>query len=195
MSEIERVGRMRPVETLMIEPAQRAGYDLTVLGTSNEPDGEMFWQAPSGRWWLFRDHRSDPTVEQYGGMVVPSEQREKLVRLLQTGFSPDIILTGHELPLGHSPGDPLPELVPTPRPQLIRPRSQRHAVLASESSHSVHMVGRVASSAIKRLAIGAVSAGIAMGIAMSNLDPVVLAGVRDPNSGALTWVEVARWSW
>ena len=27
------------------------------------------------------------------------------------------------------------------------------------------------------------------------LDPVIVAGVRDPGSGAVTWVEVARWAW
>jgi len=186
------------VEERLLLPARRAGFDLPVIGTSDEPNGDLYWQTRSGHWWLITDHRSDPTAEIYGGVVVPEAEREKLVRLLQEGFSPDRVLIGHEFPSGWEPGDPCPNLVPKAPPQLVTGTSLQlppRAELASASTQATLKLGRVALSAIKALVVGAATVGLAVGKAVSELDPIVMAGVRDPRTGAVTWVEVTRWSW
>jgi hypothetical protein len=186
MNEIERA-----VETRMIGPARRVGYELPIIGTTEEPRGEVQWQAPSGRWWLFRDHQTDPSAGLYGGVVVPNEQREKLKELLRQGFSADLILVGHELPLGYSPGDVIPDVVP-----------QRHPL--ATTSGQVWKVGRPAipsangaltiRRAVLKVTAGLIAGAAVLGAAIGSLDPVVIAGVRSP-SGAVTWVEVTRWNW
>lgn len=193
-------GPVPSVEARLLAPARRAGYELAVIGTSSEPDGPLYWQvAPGGNWWLFSDHRSDPTAEQYGGVVVPESERAKLARLLREGFSPDRILIGHELGPGFEPGSPLPQLVPTraAKPAVLPTQSEiarqsQHAVASAETAQTL---GRVAVKATVALARGALALGVAVGNVVGSLDPVIVAGVRDPGSGAVTWVEVARWTW
>lgn len=178
----------------LLEPARRAELNLPIVGTSTEPEGEVHWQAPSGQWWLIGDHRSDPTAEQYGGVVVPDEVQARLTRLLREGFAPDMILVGHEMPYGYSPGDPIPSLVPAPRRQLAPvavPQSTRALEAAATGTAVSLAVGRSAFRAIGVLAAKAAAVGSALG----ELDPIVIAGVRDERSGAVTWVEVARWGW
>lgn len=186
-------------EERLLAPARRAGYDLPVIGTSEEPDGDVYWQAPTGNWWLITDRRSDPTAALYGGVVVPDREREKLVELLRKGFSADRVLVGHEFPLDWSPGDPVPDLVPkVPSTQLVpRPslEAARRAEIAAASTRASAMLGRAALTATKALVVGAVAVGAAIGAGFAALDPVLIAGVRDSRTGAVTWVEVARWSW
>jgi len=190
---------MGRVEAQLLAPARRAGYELPVLGTSEEPDGDVYWQAPAGNWWLITDRRTDPTAALYGGVVVPEREREKLVELLREGFSPDRILVGHEFPLDWSPGDPVPDLVPKAPSTKLVPRvsleAAKRAEIAAASTQATLKLGRVALSAIKALVVGAATVGLAVGKAVSELDPIVMAGVRDPRTGAVTWVEVTRWSW
>lgn len=182
----------RAVETRVIAPARQAGYELPIIGTSEEPQGEVLWQAPSGHWWLFRDHESDPSAERYGGVVVPDDQREKLEELLRNGFSPDLILVGHEMPQDYSPGDAVPDVVPPRQRQLGPPPSRvwkaRQPVVVDGGTALA--MGRALFKATSAVVAGAVALGAALG----SLDPVVLAGVRHP-SGAVTWVEVTRWNW
>lgn len=184
-------------EERLLRPARRAGYDLPVIGTSEEPEGDVCWQAPSGHWWVIADRRDDPTAERYGGVVVPERERAKLAQLLREGFSPDRILVGHEFPLGWTPGDPVPDLVPTASRELVprSPQEDRRAELTNVSVQATATLGRAALTATKALAVGALAVGVAIGRAAAELDPIVIAGVRDPRTGAVTWVEVARWSW
>ena len=180
------------VEERLLLPARRAGYDLPVIGTSEEPAGDAYWQGPTGSWWLITDRRTDPTAEIYGGVVVPEAEREKLVRLLREGFAPDRILIGHEMGPRWTPGDPIPDFVPK-RPSA--PQGLQRADLAVASTKATMTLGHAAVTATKALFVGAVAVGSAVGQALSELDPVIIAGVRDPRSGAVTWVEVARWNW
>ncbi len=182
----------------LLLPARRAGHELPIIGTSDEPDGDLYWQAPSGHWWLFTDRRTDPTAEVYGGVVVPEDVREKLVDLLREGFAPDRILIGHEFPLDWAPGDPRPDLVPKAHPRLAqRPAAEvfRQADIPTVSTRGTLKLGRAVLTGMKALLVGAAAVGSVIGMALSQLDPVVVAGVRDPRTGAVTWVEVARWDW
>jgi hypothetical protein len=189
---------VRGTEERLLLPARRAGYDLPIIGTSDEPDDDVYWQAPSGHWWLITDRQTDPTAEMYGGVVVPQAEREKLTELLREGFSPDRILVGHEFPTGWSPGDPTPDLVPkastslAPRPALA---IERRDEIAATSTEVATTLGRATLSATKALVVGAAAVGAAIGQAFSGLDPIIIAGVRDPRTKAVTWVEVARWDW
>ena len=184
-------------EESLLAPARRAQLELPVIGTSEEPHGDVYWQDPTSQWWLFSHHLSDPTAEQYGGVVVPEEQREKLVRLLREGFSPDLVWVGHELPARWSPGETLPDLVPA------APASTALAIgggsikpeLSAGSAQAAVTIGRSAFKVTKTLVVGAATVGLALGATMAELDPIIIAGVRHPDLGAVTWVEVTRWSW
>lgn len=186
----------------LLGPARRAGYDLPVIGTSEAPEGEFLWQAPTARWWVFNDHRDDPTVAQYGGVVVPTDVKERLTKLLAEGFSPDLILIGHEMPDRWAPGDCVPELVPVstqtlPRADAATPVLQR--LVTSQTSRDVGVgalkVGKAAF--LGGLALGVLTGQVvaAVAAAAAQLDPVIVAGVRAPGASYATWVEVARWEW
>lgn len=179
-------------ETLLLAPARHAGYDLPVIGTSQAPEGEFVWQAPNGQHWIFNDHKDDPTAAQFGGVVVPDDVQERLVQLLKHGFAPDIILIGHELPASYSPGEPLPELVPVKPLELV---PLKPPAISPQTTETALTVGKASLKAMKMIVAAAVAAGTSIGAAVTKLDPIVIAGVRDPQTGAVTWCEVARWAW
>jgi hypothetical protein len=183
-------------EEKLLGPARRAGYELPVIGTAMEPQGEVEYQAPKGQWWIFNYHRDDPTAALHGGVVVPIEVRQRLEQLLRHGFAPDTIWVGHEMPINWEPGQPKPDLVPQKRPattDLVT--SPRSPALPARSAEVGVAVGKGLLKVTKALVTGAAAAGLAIGSAMAELDPIIVAGVRDPSSGAVTFVEVARWSW
>lgn len=186
----------------MLEPARHAGYDLPVIGTSQEPQGEFLWQAPTDRWWVFNDHRADPTAAQHGGVVVTDEVKERLTRLLAQGFDPDVILVGHETPQGWSPGSQLPDLVPAAERRTLVPARKSKMLGSLIASPRSLDVGIGALKVGKAAVVGGVAVGVALGAlvgavaaAAARLDPVIIAGVRDSGTGLVTWVEVARWDW
>lgn len=186
------------VTTRLISPAARAGLDLKVLGEAPAPEGEFTWQADSGRWWVFNDHKADPTAAQYGGVVVPADVQERLVQLLRNGFAPDMILVGHEMSEDWSPGEKLPDLVPSTTRRLPDRQAQMRGVPAITSRD----VGVGALEVGKAAVVASMAVGVALGAvagalmrAASELDPVIVAGVQIPGTDVLCWVEVDRWSW
>lgn len=185
------------VEERLLEPARRADVVVPVLGTAPKPTGRVHWQAPTGRWWLIDEFRSDPTAQAYGGVVVPAEVRGRLKDLLRAGFAPDIVLVGHEMPDRFAPGDPVPDLVPgqaTPSDRmpatLVNPSTDAALDAARQGSEKALALTRLAGKALVAL----VSAAAAAGSALSRLDPVIVAGV-EVEAGVFVWVEVDRWSW
>ncbi len=186
----------------LLAPARRAGYDLPLIGTSEAPEGEFLWQAPTERWWVFNDHRDDPTVAQYGGVVVPADVKERLTKLLAEGFSPDLILIGHEMPDRWKPGEPVPELVPVSTQTLPAAGAATPVLPRLVTSQTSRDVGVGALKVGKAAFLGGLALGVltgqvvaAVAAAAAQLDPVIVAGVRAPGASYATWVEVARWEW
>lgn len=191
----EPSGGTDAVRQRLLQPADHAGHSLEVLGRSEQPPNGYPWLAPTGRWWTFFEHDSDPTALMYGGVVVPAEVRSKLEQLLREGFAPDVILVGHELPARWEPGDPLPSLVPAAPPSTELPA--RQALYLPDPKKSADVAVRTAGALGKAaFAIGksAAQIGVALGASLAQLDPVILAGVRHED-GSVTWVEVVRWTW
>ncbi|MCA9859866.1 MAG: hypothetical protein KC438_09095 [Thermomicrobiales bacterium] len=187
----------KAVEERLLGPARRADVVMPVLGTAPKPTERVHWQAPTGRWWLIDDFRSDPTAETYGGVVVPVDVRDRLTDLLRAGFAPDIVLVGHEMPDRFVPGDPVPDLVPgqaTPSDRmpatLVNPSTDAALEAARQGSEKALALTRLAGKALVAL----VSAAAAAGSALGRLDPVIVAGV-EVEAGVFVWVEVDRWSW
>lgn len=186
----------RPVEHVLarrlLDPARAAGIRLEAIGVSPPPTGETLVQEPSGRWWIFNDHRHDPMALAHGGVIVPPDIRERLERLLANGFSADMILIGHELPGDWSPGRPI--------------RAPGHASSYTTTSPGRDPHGAVGNPAAARAVANTMRSLVAVGAALgtslarfagalAELDPVVIAGAWIPNSDHLVYVEVARWSW
>lgn len=190
------------LEERLLRPARAANQDVEVIGTSEAPEGEFLWQAPTERWWVFNDHRDDPTVAQYGGVVVPADVKERLLRLLAEGFAPDLILIGHEMPDRWKPGDPVPELVPVSTPTLPAAGAATPVLPRLVTSQTSRDVGVGALKVGKAAFLGGLALGVltgqvvaAVAAAAAQLDPVIVAGVRAPGASYATWVEVARWEW
>ncbi len=184
------------VRQRLLQPADHAEHSLEVLGRSEQPPNGYPWLAPTGRWWTFFDHDSDPTALMYGGVVVPADVRVQLEQLLRKGFAPDVVLIGHELPAPWEPGDPLPALVPAAPPpaELETTRQVSYLPVPKRSANmAVRAAGALGKAAF---AIGksAAQIGVAVGASLAQIDPVILAGVRHED-GLVTWVEVVRWTW
>jgi hypothetical protein len=180
----------------VLDPARRAGYDLPVVGTSPAPEGLVTWKAPTERWWIFASHRDDPVAAEAGGLVVPPDVYSRLTELLKHGFAPDIVVVGHEMPGRWSPGDPLPE---ADRKRESSAQTAATAAAACARSDAARQVSRGAikvgwtlaqAGAALAIGVGSLLAELAVSVA---LDPIVLAGVRVPDSDLVIWVEVARW--
>ena len=184
------------VEERLLAPARRAEVVVPVLGTAPKPTERIHWQAPTGRWWLIDDFRSDPTAETYGGVVVPADVRGRLKDLLRAGFAPDLVLVGHEMPDQYTPGDPVPNLVPEQAPAspipatLVNPSPDAALEAARQGTKGVLTLSRLAGKALLAL----VGTAVAAGSVLSRLDPVIVAGV-EIRPGVFAWVEVDRWSW
>ena len=192
-----RTGLADVVGQRLLQPAERAGRTLQVLGRSEQPPNGKPWQAQTGRWWMFFEHGVDPTAELYGGVVVPPEVREQLVELLRAGFDPDVVVVGHECPPSWQPGDPTPSLVPAPRSEaMVKAPAPSPSYLPS-AEQSADMAVRTASLIGKAgfaLGKGVVGLSAALVAGFIRLDPVILAGIKHED-GSITWVEVARWDW
>lgn len=169
-------------ERRILNPARRAGHELTVIGPSRLPRREhVIVRTPKGPWLLV-DHRDDPTTDPYRGKLpIPKDILTTLTKLDDAGACPDHIWIGHELPKQWKEGDNLTNLIPPP----ARLR-QRDELLTKTIRTTLHLTGK----ALTAAAVAALSP-----LALIGTDPVLLGGVQHPTEPVVVWVELARWAW
>ncbi|HYJ00354.1 MAG TPA: hypothetical protein VEX36_11860 [Thermoleophilaceae bacterium] len=181
-----QLGRL--AEQRMVAPARRRGIELRLVGATVLPQQQVIVRTDRGAW-LFVDHVEDPTGDGYGGGIpVPERERAKLVELDRAGVRPDLLWLVHELPSSWREGDPIPQLVPTPR--HLREKDQR---LAQRLRFATKLLVKGAGATVAAATAPIIAAGAA--VAAVGLDPIVLGGVRHPDMPVVQWALLAQWDW
>jgi hypothetical protein len=184
-----------PIRTLakradacLLTPAREAGYELSLLGATVLPQGQVIRRTPHGTW-LLTNYSQDPTAASYGGRIpIPAEPHARLTELAAAGVAPDHVWLAHQLPEDWHPGQPLDGLVPDPK--HLRQRDQRlirELTAASRTAAQVLAVGG--------LALGAIAVAPLAMLDGVGLDPIVLGGVQHPTLPLVVWAELAAWEW
>jgi hypothetical protein len=185
-SDVEaRLGEL--AEQRMVAPARRRGIDLRLVGPTVLPQQQVIVRTDWGTW-LFVDHVEDPTDDYDGGIPVPQREHAKLVELDRAGVRPDLLWLAHELPSSWREGDPIPQLVPTPR--HLREKDQR---LAQRLRFATKLLVKGAGATVAAATAPIFVAGAA--VAAVGLDPIVLGGVRHPELSVVQWALLAQWDW
>jgi hypothetical protein len=174
----------------ILQPGRVVGRDLPVVGMSETPQAPAFWQQQPDRSWLFAaDYRQDPTfAASPGKIVMPRAELQAFDALAAAGLNCDLIWIAHELPATWQPGHAIPR-VPDP------PRARRHRrVLDTIANGSRVAIREGTRTALQVGAAVAVLPAIGL-VGLVGLDPVVLGGLVHEETGAVVWVELARWDW
>jgi len=170
-------------ETFMLQPARSAGLTLPIVGVSRRPTRPelvTIGETP----WLLADALNDPlTKSSGGGQLIPADQRERLIALMQAGVKPDLTWIAHELPAGTT----LETLdqVPAPKKSRVKQMDDR----LGKTIASVGKAGKYA-------ALGAALApfaAVGLLLAPLSVDPIIFGGVLSSDGELVAWAELARW--
>jgi hypothetical protein len=173
-------------ERRMLAPARRAGVELQFLGTSPPPIHGEEHNLTSGVW-KFVDHVDELTARDFSGRIpIPLEQIANLKRLRDVGVRPEHIWFAHQMPPHFRPGDPTPQLVPTPRE--LREKDERLTLTLTAASRLLLKGAGLALTAAAAPALAVAAAG-------AGLDPVILGGVEHPEHPLFGWCVLAQWEW
>lgn len=186
------------LDARLLGPARALGQSLPVIGVSPPPTDRLLIRAADGSSWVASDYRLDPSMEKYGGVVVPRHVAAFLADLRAAGAAWDHSVIAHEVPPGWSPERPLPALVPEPRTSGIRAAELATDLGGVLLAATARAAGRLAVAAGRGAVAGATTGAAALAVAMTEaivLDPVIVAGVELPERPLVAWVELARWSW
>jgi hypothetical protein len=173
------------LERQVFAPARQLGEELSLVAITEPPPPVSILHPPQGGTWIAARHDSDPVAAARGALHAPEEEIARLTQLHRAGVDPDVILVGHELRSRWRPGDPVPA-----------------AYLPGESSTVGRVLGVQAGTieAGRRLLRAVAGIGVGMGTAaavglakLALVDPFVLAGVRDPQTGLVGWVLLGAW--
>lgn len=190
----------RQLEEQVFAPARVIGEELSLVAITEPPPPISILHPPQGGTWIAARHDSDPVALARGALHAPEKEIARLTQLHRAGVDPDVILVGHELPGRWRPGDPVPAAY------LPGETSTIGNVLAAQAA-AVEL-GRGLLRGVAKIGIG-IGVGVGAGLAtaavgigsMSSLgdgdfvmiDPFVLAGVRDPQTGLVGWVLLGAW--
>lgn len=181
-----------PLRRLILDPARSIGRDdIEVVGVAPIPTHALTPQRTArGTWMWASDYLQDPGLGQDGGIAVPESELQGLLALRAAGVRFDVAWIAHELPATWTPDQPLPAVVPDPKPMRDLDVGLERFVRATVD---------VWFRAVRALGIGlAVAAGAAASVAALGgvgLDPVILVGIRHPTEPVAVWVKIAAWDW
>jgi hypothetical protein len=195
-----------PLERRILGPITAAGYDAPLPVLTKQPQPLEVRYTDRATTLIAADYSRDPIVNQDSGLIcAPKSERRKLKRLGEHGIDPDQVWILREIPGTWRPGETPPRMIGLTAAQTARTRHAQHLQVGA----AAFVVGRallytagaafvVATGAV--VALGAVTVagvGLAAGAATAplegGLDPIVLAGVTHPETGAVAWVPVAAW--
>lgn len=182
----------RLLERRVLAPARAVDEELAVVAVTEPPRPVQVLYPPHGGTWIAALHGTDPVALARGATYAPPREIRRMKQMRRAGVDPDLVLILHELAGHWRQGDPVPDAyAPGARATVGR-------VVATQAG--MFEVGRTllraAAGATERAArgIGAATVGAAAGLAeVVALDPVVLGGVRCPDTGLVAWVKLASW--
>ncbi|HXF31573.1 MAG TPA: hypothetical protein VN522_08625 [Solirubrobacterales bacterium] len=177
------------LERQILAPARSVGEDLSLVAITEPPPPVSIMHPPQGGTWIAARHDRDPVAAARGALHAPEAEIERLRRLHEAGMRPDVILVGHQLPGRWQPGDPVPPAY------LPGEAATVNRVLAAQSSAVAFGLGLVQAAAGIGGGLGQAAAGgvARLGETVAALDPVILGGTREPETGLIGWVFLGGW--
>jgi hypothetical protein len=185
------------LERQVIAPARSMGADLSPVAVTALPPPVETRPSPNGTWWLAATFEADPVALSNGGLTqAPPEVIDQLRALRAAGVDFDFIYILHELPGEWTPGTPPPSMVLADAiPAEDRVVKIQEAVFTA-GLEGLRTFAKGAGRAAGLAARGAIAAGAVAGAAVAaaaTFDPVVLGGIKDPESDRIAWFALAAW--
>jgi hypothetical protein len=184
------------LEREVFAPARSIGANLTIAAITEEPPPTEAKRSKSGTWWVASTFELDPVVLSNGGMTkAPAEVVTGLRSLREAGVDFDLVWVLNELPPEWVPGTPAPPmriLGDSDGLEIGRVVQTQETIFAA-GLEALRLTGRALGLAARGAATVGVAAAVGIGEAIV-LDPVILGGVRDPESGLIAWVPLAAWN-
>jgi len=193
----------KPLEQRIYAPVAKAGYDAAppVL-TSRLAPLELRY-TDRGTTLTAAAYNHDPVIQHDRGRIrAPKSELRKLKAYEKHGIDPDEMLVIRELPGLWRPGDVPSRMIGVETVETARSQHLQHlqvgaaafavgrALLYTAGAAFVLATGTVvALGAITVAGVGAV----AMAPLADGLDPIVLAGITHPETGATAWTVIAAW--
>lgn len=193
----------RPLEQRLLGPIAQAGHDPPLPVLTKRPAPLEVRYTDRGTTLTAADYLHDPLVAQDGGLVrAPKSVRRKLKKLERHGIDPDRLWILREMPGVWQPGETPPRMMGLETAETARSTHLQHLQVGA----AAFAVGRallytagaavvVATGAV--VAAGAITVGAVGAVALAplaeGLDPIVLAGIEHPETGAVAWVPIAAW--
>jgi hypothetical protein len=196
------------LEQQVFAPARAAGFEELAVATVTDPPPPIETKrSPDGKWWVASTFELDPVMVANGGvMEAPEEVVTELRDMRSAGIDFDQVWVLSELPAEWTPGTPPPKMRlaggDTQAGQVVRNQETVFAAALEALRLTAQAVGMAVkgTAVVGGAAIGAAGAatvgvaGAAFGVGASmGLDPVILGGVEDPESGKIAWVPIAAW--
>jgi hypothetical protein len=137
-----------------------------------------------------------------GQIRAPKSELRKLNAYDKHGIDPDEIVVIRELPGLWHPGDVPPRMIGLETVETARSQHVQHLQAAATALALGRVLLRTAGAAIGTatgavVVLGAITvAGVAGAISApleGGLDPIILAGIRHPRTGAIAWTAISAW--
>lgn len=192
-----------PLEDRIYGPIAKAGYDAPPLPVLTSRPGSLELRyTDRGTTLTAAGYQHDPLVAHEGLIRAPKSERKKLKALEKAGIDPDHVWVLRELPGIWRPGQAPPRTMGLETAETARTRHIQHLQVGA----AAFAVGRallytagaaVALATGSVVAVGAITvAGIgtvALAPLAEGLDPIILAGIEHPQTGAIAWTPIAAW--
>jgi hypothetical protein len=181
------------LERHVFGPARGIGEELSLVAITEPPPPVSIIHPPQGGTWVAAYHNTDPVAKGRGGYLhAPEDEIERLMRLFDAGVDPEVILIVHQLNGRWRQGDPVPAAF-LPGETSTTNRTLAVQAMTIEAGRALlRAVGRVTTGIALGLgAAAAVGAGSLASVAL--VDPFILGGVRDPQTGLIGWVYLGGW--
>jgi len=197
------------LEERLFRPIRRAGCDVPSPVLTAPPAPLEVRRTNRGTTVVAADFALDPLIRQDRGRLrAPKKERRKLKRINKCGLDPDRVLVVREIPGHWVPGQVPPRMIGVETVETARTRHLQHLQVGAAAfafgramlyvagtAFAIATTGVVALGAITIAgAIGAAGSGSAVSAPLAGgLDPLILAGIEHPRTGAVAWVPIAAW--
>lgn len=194
-------GLRGPLEERIHGPIAAAGYDAPPLPVLTSPPAPLTVRYTDRDTTLTAaDYPHDPLVAQDGGLIrAPKSVRRKLQALEKHGIDPDRLWILREMPGVWRPGETPPRMMALETAETARSKHLQHlqvgAAAFAVGKGLLYVAGAaVVAAAGVTVAAGAITVGaVTMAPLAGGLDPILLAGLDDPKTGAVCWTILAAW--